>query len=64
MSDENSVDLDVELIKETDGAILITDGFFEVWILKSQIVWDEYAQEGDTIEINIPEWLAEQKGLI
>lgn len=55
-----------EFVTETDGAILVEDGDGKYWLPKSQIDYDsgpEY-EKGDEIEIDIPEWLAEEKGLI
>jgi hypothetical protein len=56
--------------RETDMAILIqVDGEpdNEVWLPKSQIEWESSGgiySIGDELEIEIPQWLAEQKGLI
>jgi len=55
-----------EIKVETDDALMINAGFDkDTWIPKSQIL--DYSDDyklGDTIEIEIPEWLALDKGLI
>ena len=62
-----SVWVDVTIVVETDQAILVDHGTDkEVWIPKSQISdqsKDPY-QEGDTLEIEIPEWLANKNDMI
>lgn len=49
---------------ENMGAFLVTDGYKQVWLPKSQINWEEPADAGDTTTFIIPEWLAEDKELI
>lgn len=57
------VEIAVEIRHETDLAYLIFDGQQEVWIPKSQV--SDYCEDkGKIISIFIPEWLAEDKGLI
>lgn len=49
------------------GAVLVRDGKKEVWIPKSQFRVDtnfESFEKGESIDIDITEWIAEQKGLI
>jgi len=55
---------DMEFIRETDMAILTLFEGTEYWLPKSQIDWIGAAEEGDEIEVSIPEWLAEDKELI
>ncbi len=56
-------------VNQTDDALLVHDGYSDdpVWLPKSQIEYCEAdligITKGDQIEINIPEWLAEEKGL-
>ena len=58
-----TADIDVDILRETDDAILVTDGSVEVWLPKSQIVYE--GEAGDrNVEIILPEWMAEKKGLI
>lgn len=53
----------VEIINETKAAYLVDDGGgIDVWIPKSQIQ-DQSVEENCSI-MNIPEWLAIEKGLI
>jgi len=56
---------DVTLLHETDSAILVeNDCGEEIWLPKSQIDFnDEGAEAGALIEIDVPRWLAEEKGL-
>jgi len=48
---------------ETEAAYLVYDGANEIWIPKSQIQ-DSHCIKGDDWEFVIPEWLAEEKGII
>lgn len=57
------IEIAVEVLHETDQAILVTDGNVEEWIPKSLIE----DQVGDGMEIEtifIPEYIALDKGLI
>lgn len=65
MSDE-SVELYVDLIRETAAAILVSDSGDDVWVPKSQIVNldDVPSAPADDVLIEIPEWLAISKGLV
>jgi len=63
-TDKNYVELDVELIAETERAIKVSDGTTEEWIPKSQLE-DEYETlQNGLIRIIIPEWLAIDKGFV
>ncbi|MDR1660641.1 MAG: hypothetical protein LBR94_09985 [Desulfovibrio sp.] len=54
----------VDIIRETDAAILVTDSNTQTWLPKSQIEYDTGAGEGDAdVEIELPVWLAEKAGL-
>lgn len=59
----NLTDITVEQRHETASAILVHDGDVQVWLPKSQI---EIADSGDgrTIVVTLPQWLAEEKGLV
>lgn len=48
---------------ETDKAIRFNDGTRVVWLPKSQVEVPEHNQ-GDVVEITLPEWLAKEKELI
>ena len=58
--------ISITIKHETDSAILVDHGMKDnVWIPKSQIL--DYEKDyiiGDTLEIELPEWLALDKGMI
>lgn len=54
-------DIGGTLLKETEEAILLDVDGDEVWLPKSQIEFD--GERGDYIEVEVPDWLSEQKGL-
>jgi len=69
MARNDPVTVSVEFVTHAAGAVLVKDGDEEAWIPKSQIDdgednfdWDTY-ERGDTVDFDIPEWLAEDKGL-
>lgn len=63
-SDEDeTVWVEGTIVGKTEKAILFNDGDVEVWIPKSQ-VQDEDREESGLLKIEIPEWLALDKGLI
>lgn len=57
------VDITVQLLHQTDEAILVTDdGKNNVWLPKSLV---EYELKKDELyDVQLPEWLAKEKGLI
>ena len=57
------IEIECDVIKETDMAYLIHDGNIEAWIPKSQVS-DESESLGQITSIFIPEWLAEKAGLL
>ncbi len=66
---EERVTLNVEVLRVTDRAILVStdDADDDIWIPKSQI--DEDAsevklEEGESGVLAISQWIAEQKGLV
>lgn len=63
-----TAEIDVELIKHHDNAMLVTDGDNEVWIpyrlLGEDSEIDRDSEEGDTGVIVIPEWEAVEIGLV
>ena len=66
MSDE-LVEIDIEILGQTDLAVQVYDGPQIAWIPKSQISdpYDmSYYEEGQSVTITIPERLAFKKGLI
>lgn len=65
MSRNELVDVDVEVLRETDAALLVLgpEGD-EVWVPRSQIDdSSEVSEPGDSGVLVIPRWLAEAKGL-
>ena len=48
-----------ELRHETDKAYLLFDGDKEVWVPKANSEWDAHSKT-----MQMPEWMAMQKGLI
>ena len=64
MSSRTMHKFDVTFIRETDMAILVEVEGDEFWLPKSQIDWLGCAEEGDEIEVRVPEWLAEEKELM
>jgi len=62
MSGYDLVDIDVEILHETDRALKATDGSREVWLPKSQLHNWEPGSQCQTI--TLPEWLAQDKGLV
>ena len=61
------IDLSVMLHHRTDKAVLVSDDGDKasaVWVPLSQVEIDDDAMPGETVEIVIPEWLAQERGLI
>jgi len=56
------VDFDVDVIRETDRAILVNDGDEEFWIPKS--VMESWPDPGKSGEARIAEWFALKNFLI
>ena len=63
-SDKNYIEITVDIKHETERAYLISDGDNEAWIPKSQLEDDPEHVSGETYTIIIPEWLAQDKGLV
>ena len=60
----NEVEIAVEVLHTTDGAILVTDGNVEEWVPKSQITDYSTDKNGQYETIFLPEWLAISKGFL
>jgi hypothetical protein len=61
------VELAVEVHRQTPAALIVWDAGVSVVLPKSQIEYEgdyDQLEEGDVIEIEIPEWLADREGLI
>ncbi|RJX19014.1 MAG: hypothetical protein C4575_09570 [Desulforudis sp.] len=68
MNDKEIVEIDVEIIWETSDAVWVTDGFTRAWLPKSQIKLPDDVNEaaiepGQTLTVELPAWLAEDRGL-
>jgi hypothetical protein len=61
----NVIDLDVQVLHETDKAAMVTLDVPDngVWLPKSQIELNETGIAG-IMTVTLPEWLALEKGLI
>jgi hypothetical protein len=65
MAKEEYLELDLEILNETDEALRVTDGDIYCWIAKTKIQnYDEDWTEGQTPLMVIPIWIAEKEGLI
>lgn len=49
-------------VEKVDGALYLGDEE-KVWFPKSQVDWTEGAEVGDDIDVVVPSWLAEERGL-
>lgn len=59
------IELYVEIRRETDRALLVFDGYHEVWLPKSMVeVRHEKPNAYRGAEIWLPGWFAVEKGLI
>ena len=65
MMRSNVIDVTVQKLHETDRAVLVTDSIPEkgVWLSKS-LIEIEASATGGLYEVTLPEWLAQEKGLI
>lgn len=50
-------------VQETEDAILLEVEGNNVWLPKSQIMYDEERERGEYMEVELPDWLCEDKGL-
>ena len=56
------IEIDVEVITETDGAVLVDDGDNQICVPKS--VMQEWPEVGETGTAAIADWFCEKEGLI
>lgn len=61
-ANDETVSLDLEVLAETDLALRVTDGDIEVWLPKSEL--EDWPDVGETEAIEVPEWLAKDRGLV
>ena len=65
MPKQEYIELDLEIMNETEEAFRVTDGDVYCWIAKSKIQnYDEDWTQGQTETMVIPIWIAEKEGLI
>lgn len=57
MARNDMIEIACEIVHETDRAVLVNDGDIEVWLPLSQV-------EVTDASVLLPEWLAEERGLI
>lgn len=60
------VDLELHMHAETEKAILVSENGDEkkgVWLAKSQIEYNDNTTSG-YVEVTLPHWLANERGLI
>ena len=57
-----TTEITVEILRESERAIFVTDGTVEEWLPKSQIEYDDTGS--NVVVITLPEWLAQEKNLI
>lgn len=63
--DEEWIDIDVRIEHKTQEAVLVSDGDTAAWIPKSLVQnWDEDWGPGDTVSIEVPTRVAEERGLV
>lgn len=59
----DTVWIDVDIINETDKAWLLSDSKTQEWVAKSQILdWEDEPFVGASTAVELPTWLAEEKG--
>lgn len=66
-NDARVVEVAVEIVADTDLALLVSDGDRQAWLPKSQLIDYEDSgliYEGKAVTLTMPEWLAKDKGLI
>lgn len=64
MAEGKSIEMTADFVRETEKAILISDGDNKIWLPKSQIDYELDEFKGVVYLIDVPEWLAVDKGLV
>jgi hypothetical protein len=59
---QETTEITVEILRESERAIQVTDGDVTEWLPKSQLEYE--GEAGQTVVVTMPEWLAKDKGLI
>lgn len=58
------VDIEVEVRRETEKAVLVHNGVSECWLPKSQVEIGERQPQSNIATVTLPEWLAIEKGMV
>ena len=66
MSRNDMVEIEGTFLRETKLAVQVDDGRIKPWLAKVHVAEDFWTdvEEGTDVTFEIPEWLAEQEGLI
>lgn len=56
------IEIEAEIVHETKLAVLVNDGDKDIWLPKNYIQYE--GRIGQTVEIKIPDWIANDKGLL
>jgi len=68
MPDEERIDLDLDVVTNSGGALLLSDGEVEAWIGFSLLECEEEDPRlmgaGEHHTFSIPVWVAEKEGLV
>ncbi len=65
MGRSDIVDVQVVFLGETDAAMRVEDAEDNIiWLPKSQVETTDDRVSGNVITVAMPEWLAEEKGLV
>lgn len=67
MARHDPVELTLELLTQTENALLVTDGITECWLPVNKIEWTQRSPPNRRpiiIEATLPEWLAMDRELI
>lgn len=61
--DDDTVWVTVDIKAESEKAWLLSDSKVTEWVPKSQIIdWEDDPYVGITTDVELPTWLAEEKG--
>lgn len=66
MPDVSIVDIEVIYHNQTERGVLVAsdEDAEPVWLPKSQIEIEDVPLRGQVMEVTLPQWLAEEKGLV
>lgn len=60
----DTVKVDVQIMHTTERSVLVSDGDTEVYLPVSQIAGELDLRPGSHTVVEIPVWLAEERGLV